>query len=95
MALFSMEKLSKRKYTNIEVQIMNETALKIKEIMAKRINIENATLETPLNALDIDSLDLVEAVMDIEEEFGIQFTNEEIQSFKILKDVVDSVESKK
>lgn len=74
---------------------MNETALKIKEIMAKRINIEGATLDTPLNALDIDSLDLVEAVMDIEEEFGIQFTNEEIQSFKILKDVVDSVESKK
>lgn len=74
---------------------MNETALKIKEIMAKRINIEDATLDTPLNALDIDSLDLVEAVMDIEEEFGIQFTNEEIQSFKILKDVVDSVESKK
>lgn len=90
-----MEKLLKRKYTNKEVYIMNETALKIKEIMAKRINIEGATLDTPLNALDIDSLDLVEAVMDIEEEFGIQFTNEEIQSFKILKDVVDSVESKK
>ena len=74
---------------------MNETALKIKEIMSKRINLDNADLDTPLNSLDIDSLDSVEAVMDIEEEFGIQFTNEEIQSFKLIKDVVDTVESKK
>ena len=74
---------------------MTETALKIKEIMSKRVNLEGADENTPLSTLDIDSLDLVEAVMDIEEEFGIQFTNEEIQSFKVLKDVVDLVESKK
>lgn len=74
---------------------MNETALKIKEIMSKRVNLDGADENTPLSSLDIDSLDLVEAVMDIEEEFDIQFTNEEIQSFKVLKDVVDLVESKK
>lgn len=74
---------------------MNETALKIKEIMSKRVNLDGANEDTPLSSLDIDSLDLVEAVMDIEEEFGIQFTNEEIQSFKVLRDVVTLVESKK
>lgn len=74
---------------------MTETALKIKEIMGKRVNLDGADENTPLSSLDIDSLDLVEAVMDIEEAFGIQFTNEEIQSFKVLKDVVDLVESKK
>ena len=74
---------------------MSDIENKIKEIFGKRVDLSNVTLDTTLESLDIDSLDLVEAMMDLEEEFGVQFTNDEILTLKTVKDVVTLVESKK
>ena len=67
---------------------------KIRAIMAKRIDVTNLKETDELSALGLDSLDLVEVVMEIEEELGIQFEMDEIAGFKTLKDVVDCVNRK-
>lgn len=74
---------------------MNEVALKIKEIMEKYIDIADAKADTPLSELDIDSLDLVEAMMEIEEEFRVEFSNNEIANLKCFNDIVKLVNEKK
>ena len=74
---------------------MTNTEEKIKEIFGKRVDLSNVTPETTLQSLDIDSLDLVEAMMDLEEAFGVQFTNDEILTLKTVKDIVNLVDSKK
>ncbi len=67
---------------------------KIKAVMAKRVDVSKLKLEDELSSLGLDSLDLVEVVMEIEEELGIQFEMDEVASFKTLKDLVDCVNSK-
>lgn len=67
---------------------------KIKEIIANHVDVTNAKEDTPLNELDIDSLDLVEAMMEIEETFNIEFENEEILNLKCFDDIVKAVSDK-
>ena len=69
---------------------------KIKEIIANQLSIENdakITLETNLSKdLEADSLDAVEIVMAIEEEFDIEIPDEEAENFIYVKDLVKYVE---
>lgn len=44
--------------------------------------------------LQFDSLDCIEAIMDIEQEFGITIPDEEAEKCRIVQDVVSLVESK-
>ena len=67
---------------------------KIKEILAKKINVDNLGADDDLSKLGLDSLDLVEIVMDVEEVFGVQFEMDEIKNFRTINDVVKSLESK-
>ncbi|KRQ87865.1 Acyl carrier protein [Caloramator mitchellensis] len=53
---------------------------------------EEIKLETSFEELGLDSLDIVELVMNIEEEFDIQI--EEGENFKTVGDVVTYIESK-
>ena len=68
---------------------------KVKEILAKKIDISNLKEDDCLSELGLDSLDLVETMIEIEEELGIEFTSEEIANLKTLKDVIKLIESKK
>ena len=71
--------------------------MNIQERLAKIfIKYNNATLakETSLKELGLDSLDLVEVMMEIEEEFSIQFEDEEMISLKTIGDVFALIESK-
>ena len=51
---------------------------------------ENTTKEE----LNLDSLDMMELVMKIEEKFGIQLQDKEAQEIKDVKTIIDIVESK-
>ncbi len=73
---------------------MENVADKIRKIITKHVDITNAKEDTPLSELDIDSLDLVEAMMEIEEEFNIEFDNDEILNLKCFNDIVSVVENK-
>ena len=49
---------------------------------------------TDLRSLGIDSIDLVEIVMEAEEKFKITFSNDELNGFKLVDDVVKAINTK-
>lgn len=64
-------------------------------IIAKYANKEELKMEDNLrDDLWFDSLDCVEAIMDIEKEFDITIPDEEAEKCRIVQDVVEMVESK-
>jgi len=74
---------------------MNNTIEIVKKILAEKIeNVDALKEEDKLTDLGIDSLDLVEIMLQIEEELGIEFTNDELTSLTTLKSVVDLINSK-
>lgn len=66
----------------------------IKNMFAEKVKVDNINPNMELKALGLDSLDLVELIMDIEEKYGIEFSNEELMSFKTVEDVLKSIEKK-
>lgn len=72
---------------------------KVKEIIVEQLGLEESQeikRETSLiNDLEADSLDAVEIIMAIEDEFGIEVPDEEAEGFKNIGDIVDYVEKNK
>ncbi|MDO4605099.1 MAG: phosphopantetheine-binding protein [Helcococcus sp.] len=60
------------------------------ELMVDQLDV-NANL---LNDYDIDSIGLIEFIMNLEEEFDIQIEDEEIQGLSSTEDVIKLVEEK-
>ncbi|MBP1918821.1 acyl carrier protein [Youngiibacter multivorans] len=68
---------------------------KVREILAKELNIpaDEITMESNFSDdLGIDSLDLVQLVMELEEAFDI--TIDDAEAIKTVKDAVNYVEAK-
>lgn len=55
---------------------------------------KEVTPDSVLKDLGIDSLDLVELVLDAETEYGVTFSNDELTSFKTVRDVMNALDSK-
>ena len=73
------------------------TEKEIIEVLAERLSI-NENKITPqaeiVSDLGADSLDRVEIVMALEDEFNIEIPDEDAEKFKTVKNVVDYVELK-
>ena len=70
---------------------------KIKEIIANKIQVDEdkITPETSLmKDLEADSLDAVDIIMGIEEEFGIEIPDSAAEAFENVGDIAKYVESK-
>ena len=70
---------------------------KIKTIIADKMGIELAKVVDEARFIDdlgADSLDTVELVMALEEEFGIEISNEEGAAIQSVKDAISFVQSK-
>jgi acyl carrier protein len=71
---------------------------KIKDIVVEQLvldNADNIKMETSMiDDLDADSLDAVEVIMAIEDEFDIEIDDEDAEGFKSIGDIVDYVNSK-
>ncbi|KAB3530233.1 acyl carrier protein [Alkaliphilus serpentinus] len=69
----------------------------IRTIIAEQLGItdvESIKRSTSLiNDLDADSLDAVEIIMAIEDEFGVEIPDEEAEGFKNIGDIVSYVEN--
>ncbi|MEF9922418.1 MAG: acyl carrier protein [Anaerovoracaceae bacterium] len=68
---------------------------KIREIIMEQLNVEESavTLETHLmKDLEADSLDAVEIIMAIEEEFELEVPDEDAEKFQLVGDLVKYVE---
>lgn len=69
---------------------------KIKEIIIDQLNVDESmvTLDTELmKNLEADSIDAVEIIMAIEEEYGIEIPDEDAENFKTVGDIVRYVEN--
>lgn len=71
---------------------------KIVDILAEQLDIENKnniTMDSDLvDDLGADSLDSIDIVMSVEDEFGIEVPDEVIENIKTVSDIVDYIESK-
>ena len=47
-----------------------------------------------IDDLGADSLDLVELIMEMEENFGIQMSDEELEKIRTIQDVIDFLKNK-
>ncbi len=68
---------------------------KIKEIIVEQLSVDESmvALETNLmKDLEADSLDAVEIIMAIEEEYDIEIPDEEAEKFQTVGDIVKYVE---
>lgn len=64
-------------------------------ISGKVSNNTEITMNSNLKELGLDSLDLVEIILDGEERLGITFENDELLNFVTVGDVVKCAEAKK
>lgn len=74
---------------------MNETRDKIIAIIAQKLNIEPSAIQptATLQDLGADSLDMVEIIMKIEEEFGVEINDENAENLHNVQDVINYVHS--
>jgi acyl carrier protein len=71
---------------------------KVQKIIAEGLNIslDKITMETHLvDDLGADSLDAVELIMALEDEFGLEVDDDAAQNMKYVKDLVNYIEANK
>ncbi len=66
----------------------------VSDILAKRIDVSGLKEEDNLKEIGLDSLDLVEVMLEIEETLQIEFDSDEIAGLTTLKSVLDLINSK-
>ena len=69
---------------------------KIRDVLAEQLEVESGTItrETDLmNDLGADSLDLVELIMTLEEEYGVSATDESVYEHRTVGEIADYIES--
>lgn len=69
---------------------------KVKKLIAEQLDVEESeiTLESSFQEdLDADSLDVVELIMAIEDEFDIEISDEEAEKISTVKDAVDYIQN--
>ena len=70
---------------------------KIREIIMEQLQVDESMITMNTNLmkdLEADSLDAVEIIMAIEEEYGIEIPDEDAEKFQKVSDLVDFVEEK-
>jgi len=74
------------------------TEKKVKEILGKQLNVDVAKIGNETNIatdLGADSLDLVEILMSLEDEFSISIPDEAIPEIKTVGDLVSYIDTHK
>ncbi len=68
----------------------------IKKILVEQLDLDEdiVTPETTIEDLGVDSLDLVEAVMTIEDTFNVKIEDTDLESLKTVNDFVKYIENK-
>ncbi len=72
-----------------------ETAAIIFAIIAKikHIPVETVTIDQTFEELNIDSLDAINIVFEVEEEFKIAVPDHQLHSLRTISDVVDGIDA--
>ena len=70
---------------------------KLKELVVDQLGVEEdeVTMEASMqDDLGVDSLDLVDLVMSVEEEFGVKVADEDLENIKTVGDIVNYIEDR-
>ena len=85
-SLFEEEKMAKEEIFD-----------KLKELVVDQLGVEEdeVTMEATMqDDLGADSLDLVDLVMSVEEEFGVKVADEDLENIKTVGDIVNYIEER-
>ena len=76
---------------------VNEIESRVKKIVSEQLGVkEEVTLDASfVDDLGADSLDTVELVMALEEEFGIEIQDEEAEKITTIQQAIDFIEKNK
>ena len=77
---------------------MSANEAKVKQIIAEKLGVsEDKVVPTAsfVDDLGADSLDQVELIMALEDEFDIEIPDEDAEKLKTVKDALDYIETKK
>jgi len=93
--LWGKNKLNNHKVLNMAEFEKQNTQDKVARIIAEKLSIDASTitLDSTLQELGADSLDLVEIIMKLEEQFGIEVDDAKAETLKNVRDVVEYVHS--
>ena len=69
-----------------ETQVLELVKGKLDEIKVE--NASTATMDTTWEELEVDSLDLVELVQSLEDEYGVRIEDEQLKGVKTVGDAV-------
>ena len=77
---------------------MSDVFQKVKEIIVDKLGVDESAVKPEaafVEDLGADSLDIVDLIMALEEEFGIDISDEEAQKLRTVGDAVKYIESHK
>jgi len=67
---------------------------RVKKVIAEQLGLNESEVKSEasfLNDLGADSLDIVEMVMTLEEEFGIEISDEEAEKIQTVQEAIDYI----
>ena len=69
---------------------------KVAQIIAEQLGMDSKdiTMDTEFDEINADSLELVGVIMAVEQEFGIEVDDEDIEKVKSVGDVVEYINNK-
>ncbi|MFI4847022.1 MAG: acyl carrier protein [Candidatus Makana argininalis] len=76
---------------------MNKIEDKIKKIISKQFGVKKKNIENKtslINDLGADSLDIIELIMSIEENFNIEITDDESEKLNTIKEFINFIKKK-
>lgn len=73
---------------------MDEIYEKIKKIVASKVKTNDVNPKADLSSLGLDSLDKAEIMINIEDEFHIEFTEDEMAKIKTIYDLLTIIRTK-
>lgn len=76
---------------------MSETLDKVKEVVMDKLGVEESQINEDAHFMDdlgADSLDTVELIMQLEEEFGIEIPDDDAENITTIGKAVEYIDSK-
>ncbi|MBP3619288.1 MAG: acyl carrier protein [Clostridia bacterium] len=68
---------------------------KVKELVAEQLGVAKDTISDDANIIEdlgADSLDVIEMLMTLEEEFGVTIPDDKINQIKTIKQIIELIE---